>query len=110
MSPISGQQFIENAPDAAFWFVAAQLGASEIQIAALTGHSAAEIKRTNMHNGQLLAFPYHNTRGSNEMTMDKLRDLHERWQADMADDAMTGPVTLNHFRQMIDPWMQHDHG
>lgn len=108
--PVTGQQFIDEPFLTTFWFTAAQLGASEATIGEVTGHSMMEVFRANRHNGQLLAFPYHDRRGSNALAKDGVQALWTRWQTEQAELQSKPQITLNHFRLTIDPYLEHDHG
>jgi len=108
--PITGQQFIDNAYETGFWWIAGQLGASELQIAQVTGHTFAEVRDSNRHIAQLLAFPYHDTRGQVSPTMQQVRELHLNWLYDQGGNkALEHPITLNHFRLLTDPYLKHAH-
>lgn len=109
--PVTGRQFIDEPFLKGFWFVAAQAGASEYQIAEITGQTTPrEIYHANRDTGQLLAFPYHDRRGSEGLTLDAVRQLWARWQVEQVDLEKLPQASLNHFRLVIDPYLEHDHG
>lgn len=105
--PITGRQFISEPQLKGFWFVAGQLGATEYQIAEVTGTTAREIYHTNRDVGQLLAFPYHDNRGRTLLRIEDVRALWDRWKAEHPELESLPDVTLNHFRQLIDPYLEH---
>lgn len=110
MAITGGRKSIDEPYLKAFWFVAAQLGAPEATVGQVTGHSMREVWDSNRDIGQLLSFPYHDTRGEARMTVEATQALWERWKAEQGELATKPQITLNHFRLVIDPYMQHDHG
>lgn len=107
--PLTGQQFIDDPLNKGFWWIAAQLGASEFQIAEVTGFPAMEIRKANRNTGQLLAFPYHDTRGTKSLTLQAVYELYLRWMQDHNNTGdLSQPITLNHFRLITDPYLKHD--
>lgn len=108
--PVTGKKFIDEPFKRTFWFVAAQLGASEAAIGQVTGHAMREIYESNRNVGQLLAFPYHDRRGTKGLTLDEIQDLWNRWHVEQAELDTKADITLNHARLVIDPYLQHDRG
>lgn len=104
---ITGKQFISEPYLKGFWFVAGQLGATEFQIAEITGTSAREIYHTNRKVGSLLAFPYHDRRGNTLPRLEDVEALWTRWKLEQAEIETLPDATFNHFRQIIDPYLEH---
>lgn len=105
--PITGRTTIDQPFITGFWFVAAQLGASEYQLAAVTKSRAREIHAVNKDTGQLLAFPYHDLRGHTPMSLPEVEQLWAKWQAQNKSVADLTAMTLHSFRELIDPWLKH---
>lgn len=89
-----------------FQFVAAQLGASEYQIAQIIPVAPRAIKEENETIGTLLAFPYHDRRGGAGLTQQQVDDLWAAWES-VNSNLSSAKMDLQDFRKLIDPWLQH---
>ena len=108
----SGRQTIERPFYSLFWFVAAQRGASEYQIAEATCQRARDVFATNEDTSQILAFPLSGpTAGSLDGV--SLGDVLNWWLAWQAREMALAPltaITLHSARETVDLWLKHDHG
>lgn len=109
--PYSGRQHIEMPFFTLFWFVAAQRGASEPQIAETTGHAARDIYGSIRDTQSILAFPLAGPRsGPTGVTLDDVRSWYEQWALHHKDLMPVTSMGLHSARETIDPWLQHDRG
>lgn len=106
--PISGAQFIELPYSRGFWFMAAQRGASEFQIAKVSGHTADIVSESNKNVSSLLAFPLSGTKVG--ITPADVQEWHLKWAVEHEALYTERTASLHAFRELVDPWLKFDHG
>lgn len=106
--PFSGRQTIESPLYTLFYFVAAQRGAGNEQIAQVTERAARDIYHANRDTSSILAFPLAGPRTG--IHLDDVWEWWLRWKVENADLEPLTAIGLHSARELVDPWLKHDHG
>jgi hypothetical protein len=107
MSPIAGPSDISHPYFTGFAFVAYQRGASDEQIGEVLEVSPRKITKSNEHISQLLAFPLTHAQ---DVTLGTVQAWYDTWAVEHSSIHGLSSVNLTEFRQLIDPWLERDHG